>query len=73
MSTKPEIIMPTDEEDAAINRGIAADPDTFEVSAEGIKEMKRLGQRGRPRAESKSTPRSRSENRDDSVGRPVGR
>jgi hypothetical protein len=31
MSTKPKIIMPTDKEDAAINRGIAEDPDTFVV------------------------------------------
>ncbi|WP_408297938.1 BrnA antitoxin family protein [Paraburkholderia sediminicola] len=43
--------MPTDEEDAAINRGIAADPDTYEVSDEDFKKMKRLGARGRPRLE----------------------
>ncbi len=47
MSNKPEIIMPTDEEDEAINRGIAADPDTYEVSDEGFKKMKPLGARGR--------------------------
>ncbi|AME23350.1 MULTISPECIES: BrnA antitoxin family protein [Burkholderiaceae] len=51
MSNKPKIIMPTDEEDAAINRGIAADPDTYEVPGEDFKKMKRLGARGRPRAE----------------------
>jgi uncharacterized protein (DUF4415 family) len=41
--------MPTADEDAAINRGIAADPDTFEVSAEAFRQMKPLGARGRPR------------------------
>ncbi|MFM0210754.1 BrnA antitoxin family protein [Paraburkholderia sediminicola] len=48
---KRKIVMPTDEEDAAINRGIAADPDTYEVSDEDFKKMKRLGARGRPRLE----------------------
>ena len=33
---KPELIYPTDEEDAAINRGIALDPDNPEVSAEAF-------------------------------------
>jgi len=51
MSNKPKIIMPTDEEDAAINRGIAADPDTYEVPGEDFTTMKRLGARGRPRVE----------------------
>ncbi|MDW3685495.1 hypothetical protein RA280_27885 [Cupriavidus sp. CV2] len=32
-----KIVMPTPEEDEAINRGIAADPDTYELSAEEIK------------------------------------
>lgn len=51
MSSKPKLIVPTDEEDAAINRGIAADPDTFEVSAQQMREMQPLGKRarGRPR------------------------
>ncbi|MFP4889300.1 BrnA antitoxin family protein [Paraburkholderia sp. EG304] len=49
MSNKRKIVMPTDEEDAAINRGIAADPDTYEVPDEDFKKMKRLGARGRPR------------------------
>ena len=52
MSTKSKLVMPTDEEDATINRGIASDPDTFEVSAEQMKQMKKLGPRGRPRLES---------------------
>jgi uncharacterized protein (DUF4415 family) len=51
MSNKPKIVIPTDEEDAAINRGIAADPDTYEVPAEDFKKMKRMGARGRPRIE----------------------
>lgn len=49
MSSKRKIVMPSDEEDAAINRGIAADPDTFEATEEDFKKMKRLGARGRPR------------------------
>jgi len=31
MNKQHKYIMPTDEEDAAINAGIAADPDTFEL------------------------------------------
>ena len=31
---KPEIIIPTDEEDRLINEGIAADSDTFEITDE---------------------------------------
>ncbi|RKR46298.1 BrnA antitoxin family protein [Paraburkholderia sp. BL17N1] len=49
MSNKRKIVMPTDEEDAAINRGIAADPDAYEVPAEDFRKMKRLGTRGRPK------------------------
>ncbi|WP_250528829.1 BrnA antitoxin family protein [Caballeronia sp. ATUFL_F1_KS4A] len=44
--------LPPPEEDKAINRGIAADPDTYEVSDEQFKKMKRRGERGRPRLES---------------------
>ncbi|MFM0192389.1 BrnA antitoxin family protein [Paraburkholderia strydomiana] len=40
--------LPTSEENEAINRGIAADPDTYEVPDEDFKKMKR---RGRPRLE----------------------
>ncbi|WBA80898.1 BrnA antitoxin family protein [Endozoicomonas sp. GU-1] len=45
---KPGTIWPTDEEDAAINAGIAADPDTFEITDEMF-EQKRAS--GRPKAE----------------------
>jgi uncharacterized protein (DUF4415 family) len=51
MSIKRNVIMPPDEEDAAINRGIAADSDTYEVQADDFKKMKRLGARGRARLE----------------------
>lgn len=40
------LVLPTPEEDAEINRGIAADPDTFEVPSEDFKLLRR---RGRPR------------------------
>lgn len=45
---KPGTIIPTPEEDEAINRGIAADPDTYELSDEEFKTLRPLG---RPRAE----------------------
>jgi uncharacterized protein (DUF4415 family) len=50
MTKKREIYMPTEEEDAEINRGIAADPDTYVPSDEQFARMKRRG--GRPRSES---------------------
>ena len=40
-------IIPTPEEDAAIAAGIAADPDTYELSSAQIAQMRPL--RGRPR------------------------
>lgn len=43
---KPGTIIPTPEEDAAINAGIAADPDTMELTATQIAGMRPL--RGRP-------------------------
>ena len=46
MKAKRKIIMPTQEEDAVINAGIAADPDTYELSADEFKKLKPL--RGRP-------------------------
>lgn len=49
MSKKPKLYMPTEAEDAEINRGIAADPDTYVPSDEAFARMKR---RGRPKADS---------------------
>ena len=46
MSSKRKLIMPTPQEDEAINRGIAADPDTYELGSEEFKQLKRVG---RPR------------------------
>jgi uncharacterized protein (DUF4415 family) len=45
---KQGTIVPTREEDEAINRGIAADPDTYELSTADLKHMKKLG---RPKAD----------------------
>lgn len=45
---KQGTIVPTREEDEAINRGIAADPDTYELSPADFKQMKKLG---RPKAD----------------------
>jgi len=42
------LVLPTSEEDAAINAGIAADPDTYELGDDEIKALKPLGKRGRP-------------------------
>lgn len=40
-STKrPGLIKPTEQEDAAINRGIAEDPDTYELSDEQFKKLR---------------------------------
>jgi uncharacterized protein (DUF4415 family) len=46
---KAGTIVPTAQEDAAINAGIAADPDTHAVSAREMAQMRPL--RGRPRVE----------------------
>lgn len=40
--------LPTPEEDAAINAGIAADPDTAELSDVEMRSLKPLAKRGRP-------------------------
>ncbi|WP_438392305.1 BrnA antitoxin family protein [Caballeronia sp. DA-9] len=40
MSSKRKIVMPTDAEDAEINRGIAADPDARELSADEMRRMR---------------------------------
>jgi uncharacterized protein (DUF4415 family) len=42
MSSKRKIVMPTDAEDAEINRGIAADPDARELSAEEMRRTRPL-------------------------------
>lgn len=39
-NTKREILLPTPEEDAAIRAGIAADPDTRELTTEEIASMR---------------------------------
>ena len=39
-------IIPTPEEDALINAGIALDPDTYELSSEEFRQLKPM--RGRP-------------------------
>ena len=44
---KPGTIIPTPEEDAAITAGIAADPDTHELSSADFAQLRPL--RGRPR------------------------
>lgn len=44
MSTlKKGLIMPTPDEDAAINAGIKADPDTYELSKAEFRQLKRVG------------------------------
>lgn len=43
--------MPTAKEEAAINAGIAADPDARELTDEEIARLKPMPLRGRPRAE----------------------
>ena len=46
MSNKRKLIMPSDEEDAQIKAGIAADPDTHELNAAEFKQLRPM--RGRP-------------------------
>lgn len=40
---KPGILFPSKEEDDAINRGIASDPDTYELGGNEMKHLKRVG------------------------------
>lgn len=49
MPTQAENVMPTQAENAAINAGIAADSDTYELTPAEFKQLKRVG---RPRSES---------------------
>lgn len=46
---KPGTIVPTKTEDEAIDRGIAADPDTYELGETKMKHLRRVG---RPRSTS---------------------
>lgn len=46
MSTKRKLLMPTAKDDVDINRGIAADPDTYEPGKDEFQRLKRVG---RPR------------------------
>ncbi|KAA0911710.1 BrnA antitoxin family protein [Pusillimonas sp. ANT_WB101] len=40
---KPGTLFPSKEEDDAINRGIASDPDTYELGEDEMKHLKRVG------------------------------
>ena len=46
MSNKRKLVIPTDKEDAAIRTGIAADPDTHELTDAELKQLRPM--RGRP-------------------------
>jgi uncharacterized protein (DUF4415 family) len=48
MPNKRKIVMPTPEEDAVINAGIDADPDTYELSRTEFDQLKPIRPRGRP-------------------------
>lgn len=43
MSSKRKLIMPTEAENATINSGIAADPDTYELSKGEFRQLKPMG------------------------------
>jgi uncharacterized protein (DUF4415 family) len=51
MNEPSRLIRNTPDEESAVQRGITADADTFEVPAESFSEMKRSGARGRPKLE----------------------
>ncbi len=50
MSKRPTLIRPTPEEDAAIARGIAEDPDAYEFTDEDFAAVAQARKRGRPHA-----------------------
>ncbi|WP_249729039.1 BrnA antitoxin family protein [Acidovorax sp. CCYZU-2555] len=54
--SKAGLIVPTNAEDAAINSGIAVDPETMEIIAGLAARMKPLMRRGRPTAQRPKTP-----------------
>jgi uncharacterized protein (DUF4415 family) len=51
MKAKRKFLRNTPEEEAAIQRGIDADPDTYAPSDEELKQLKPLFPRGRPKSE----------------------
>ncbi len=54
--SKARLIVPTNAEDAAINCGIAVDPETMEITADMAARMKPLVRRGRPTVERPKAP-----------------
>jgi len=56
LSKKAGVVIPTPEEDAAINAGIAADPDTWEITASDAARLQPLRSAGRPKAETPKVP-----------------
>ncbi|KAF1023693.1 MAG: hypothetical protein GAK30_00356 [Paracidovorax wautersii] len=53
---KLDLILPTPEEDAAIDAGIAADPDTQEITAKEMAHAQFLRRPGRPVADTPKQP-----------------
>ena len=53
---KAGIIIPTAEQDAAIDQGIAADPDAVELTADLAARLQPLRRRGRPAVERPKVP-----------------
>ncbi|MDP3251780.1 MAG: BrnA antitoxin family protein [Hydrogenophaga sp.] len=55
-TNKLGLVIPDSKEDAAINAGIAADPDTFELTELSLARMQSLRRPGRPRADHPKVP-----------------